>query len=104
MYYIFIGTDRENCFDLRRETKRSHSAYLDAATDSVSVLMSGPTLDEEGRECGSLMILQAASRDALEAFFAREPYHRAGLYAATDIRPWIWKRGNPDWRASDPAT
>lgn len=104
MYFIFIGTDRENCFDLRRATKASHSAYLDAATGDVRVLMSGPTLDEEGRECGSLMILEADAHGAVEAFFLQEPYHLAGLYGAADLRPWVWKRGNPRWSAATPAT
>lgn len=95
MFYIFIGSDKNNCFDLRCETKRQHSAYLDAADGAVSVLMSGPTLDSEGREAGSIMILEAPDIDSIAAFFENEPYHLAGLYESTEVRRWDWKRGNP---------
>lgn len=95
MYFIFLGTDNPDCFELRRDTKIRHSAYLDAATGPVSVLMSGPTMDSEGREAGSVMILDAPDRESVAAFFETEPYHLAGLYGATEVRIWNWKRGNP---------
>ncbi|HET6526353.1 YciI family protein [Sphingopyxis sp.] len=95
MFFIFLGTDNPDCFDLRRDTKSRHSAYLDAATGSVAVLMSGPTLDSEGREAGSVMILEAPDTKSVIGFFETEPYHLAGLFGATDVRAWNWKRGNP---------
>ena len=95
VFYVFIGTDNKDCFELRRNTKSRHVAFLDSANGPVSVLMSGPTLDSEGRETGSIMILDAPDPESIDAFFETEPYHLAGLYGATEIRPWDWKRGNP---------
>lgn len=95
MYYVFYALDKEDSINLRRATKSAHSLYLDTATGPVEVLMSGPTLDRDGQENGSVMILRAPDEQSIRAFFAREPYHLAGLYAATTLSPWLWKRGNP---------
>jgi uncharacterized protein YciI len=94
-FFVFIGTDRPGALELRRATKAAHRAYLDTAPSGVEVLMSGPTLDAAGDETGSIMILRAPGEAALMEFFAAEPYHLSGLYAETEIRPWLWKRGNP---------
>ena len=37
---------------------------------------------------GSLMIIEAESLEAAEAFHAQDPYTRAGLFERSSVEPW----------------
>lgn len=95
MFFAVIARDHPASFALRADTKVRHMAHLDAAAPGLRVLQSGPLLDSHGGECGSLLILEADTQAAVEAFLTRDPYVVAGLFAATEVRPWLWRRGNP---------
>jgi uncharacterized protein YciI len=92
MFFIFVGRDKPDSLALRMVTKASHSRFLDTCQE---VLMTGPILDAAGAECGSVMVFRAESIAALNERLVDEPYRRAGLFAQTEILPWVWKRGNP---------
>ncbi len=96
MHYMFFGSDAPGSGAIRAATKAVHSRFLDAAAPGVEILMSGPLLGAEGRECGSLMVLRAETIESVQAFLRDEPYHQAGLFGTTTLLPWVWKRGNPD--------
>ena len=50
------------------------------------IVHGGPTLDVDGRPCGSLLIIEAEDRAAAEGFAASDPYAKAGLFESTIIR------------------
>ncbi|MFM0658088.1 YciI family protein [Paraburkholderia sediminicola] len=95
MFFAVIAKDHPDSTTLRAQTKVRHSAHLDAAAEGLRVLQTGPLLDENGAEVGSLMILEAAAIASIEAFMRADPYAKAGLFAHVEIRPWLWRRGNP---------
>lgn len=95
MFFLFTGTDKANRLELRMKTKATHKLYLDSAPSDVEVLFSGPLVDADGRESGSAIVFRAVDKARLRAFLDDEPYHRAGLYARSEIRQWLWRRGNP---------
>lgn len=95
MFFVAISRDRPGSSALRAALKARHVAHLDAAAPGVRVLQSGPMLDPGGEECGSLLVLEADTVARVEAFVGRDPYRQAGLFAATEVRPWLWRRGNP---------
>ncbi|MCE4573451.1 YciI family protein [Caballeronia sp. CLC5] len=90
-----FAADRPGARALRTRTKSRHSAHLDAGAPGVRVLQSGPWLDANGAEAGSLLILEAVTLQAAQSFLEADPYARAGLFERVDIKPWRWRRGNP---------
>lgn len=95
MYFVVFATDHPGNSALRARTKARHSEHLDAAADGVRVLQTGPWLDADGNEAGSLLVLEADSLPLVDAFMKADPYAQAGLFSRVEIHPWLWRRGNP---------
>ncbi|SAK76497.1 YciI family protein [Caballeronia ptereochthonis] len=95
MYFLVYATDRPAAHALRARTKSRHSAHLDAGSTDVRVVQSGPWLDSNGAEVGSLLIIEADTAHAAEAFVNADPYAQAGIFERVEIHPWHWRRGNP---------
>jgi hypothetical protein len=100
-YFAVFATDRPDLGALRAETRERHRHYLQAPDGhDVVVRLGGPTLEATSGEMnGTLLVVEAASIDAVRAFVADDPYSRAGLFGAVEIRPWRWGLGNPDTAA-----
>ena len=96
-YFAVFATDRPGSGALRAEIRERHRRYLRTPDGhDVVVRLGGPTLEEaSGDMNGTLLVVEAASIDAVRAFVADDPYSRAGLFAAVEIRPWRWGLGNP---------
>ena len=45
---------------------------------------------------GSLVIVEAKDRAGAEAIAKNDPYAKAGLFAAVEIRAWKWGLKNPE--------
>jgi uncharacterized protein YciI len=98
LYFAVFATDRPGGGALRAEIRETHRRYLRAPEGhAVVVRLGGPTLEEsDGTMNGTLLVVEAADIAAVRAFVADDPYSRAGLFAAVEIRPWHWGLGNPD--------
>ena len=86
MLFAIICTDRPGGLDLRLATRPTHLAYLTMYAERI--VHGGPTLDMDGRPCGSLLIIEAEDRAAAEGFAAQDPYTKAGLFESTLVRPF----------------
>ena len=86
MLFAIICTDRPGGLDLRLATRPTHLAYLTMYAQRI--VHGGPTLDSDGRPCGSLLIIEAEDRAAAEGFASSDPYAKAGLFESTVIRPF----------------
>lgn len=53
----------------------AHRAFLQAGYDKGDLLLSGPTIPPKG----GVLVARAASREALDAMLAEEPYCKAGV-------------------------
>ncbi len=95
MYFLVFARDRPGQLALRMSVKTAHVAHLDGGDSMLRVLQSGPWTDASAKQAGSLLIVQADSQEAVEAFMARDPYMQAELFESVEIRPWVWRRGNP---------
>ncbi|MBR45067.1 MAG: hypothetical protein CMM31_00980 [Rhodospirillaceae bacterium] len=99
MHFVIFATDRPDSTTLRLETRDTHRAYLrdQTAHPDVTVIHGGPTMAADGETMnGSLLIVEAPSLAAAESFAAGDPYAKAGLFAASEVRPWTWVFGAPD--------
>jgi uncharacterized protein YciI len=82
--FALICFDRPNALDLRIATREAHLAYVGQHRAMLKV--AGPMLDEAGGMAGSMFILEAPDRAAVEAFTAADPYSLAGLFGQVEIR------------------
>ena len=85
MRVTLICQDKPGALETRLANREAHLAHIAA---SGVVEMAGPFLDEAGAMTGSLIILSVASLDEARAWAAADPYAKAGLFQAVDIREW----------------
>ena len=88
MLFLVHTRDRAGALDVRLANRDAHIAWLKAAGDRVRA--AGPWLGADGEMAGSLLIVEAADRAALDAWLAEDPYTRAGLFDAVEIAPYRW--------------
>ena len=75
-----------------------HRAFLQVGYDHGMLLASGP---QEPR-VGGMILARAESRDALESFFAGDPFHQQGIasYQFTEFHPVMHHPLLKEWIAS----
>ena len=98
MYFVVIGTDKPDVAQARADLQQSFIAYLRDHPDhpEVTVHNGGPTLAEDGESIvGLLLVVEAPSREAAQAFVTDSPYARAELLADLQVRQWEWRTGRP---------
>jgi len=86
MLFVIAAVDKPNSLAVRMGARQAHFDYV---ASSGALKLGGPFLDAKGEMAGSLMIVEAADLDAARAWHASDPYMKAGLFASSDIRPWI---------------
>ncbi len=85
MLFALICTDKPDSLAVRQSARPPHLDYLRA--HEAGLQFAGPLLDAAGNPCGSLFLIDAPDRAAVEAFAAGDPYAQAGLFESTVIRP-----------------
>jgi uncharacterized protein YciI len=84
--FVISWLDREDGLAVRLATREAHLAYV-AAHPGV-VRLGGPFLSEEGDMAGSMLVIEAESLEAAQAFHDADPYRAAGLFETSTVRPW----------------
>ena len=82
--FVLTCLDHKNGLDRRMAARPKHLAYVDQHLDMVK--FAGPLLDDEGQMAGSLFIIEADDKAAVEAFSAADPYRMSDVFASVDIR------------------
>jgi uncharacterized protein YciI len=96
-YFAIHATDKPGHGALRERLREGHRAYLRApGATAVEVVLGGPLLDDDGRMNGTLLVVRAPDRAAVERFLAGDPYSRGALFERVDIRAWRWGIGLPE--------
>lgn len=80
--------DRENSADLRAQTRVAH---LDWAVQPAAAMKFGGPLRASPSAAvqGSLLLMRAASAEALAALLESDPYAKAGLFGGVETRAWV---------------
>ena len=85
MRFAIHCLDGEGAVATRLSLYETHKAYLTAA-ERVRMVISGPLLAEDGETMiGSLFVVDAEDRAAVEAFVAADPFQRGGVWAEVSI-------------------
>jgi uncharacterized protein YciI len=95
MLFAILCQDKPDHFQLRQNTRPKHLAYLGDLNDKGALKFAGPFLGEDGKSNGSLVMIEAEDREAAGNIAAGDPYAKAGLFAAVEIRAWSWSVNNP---------
>jgi uncharacterized protein YciI len=85
--FVAICLDITDGLERRMSAREAHLAYVRILPPGF-IKLAGPFLDHAGEMCGSMFIFEAEGREAVDAYFAKDPYVLAGLFASMDIRPW----------------
>jgi len=83
--FVINATDRAGALETRLATRDTHLAYL---RDEGIVRAAGAFLDAAGNPEGSMLIVEAETIEAANAFAANDPYALAGVFASVVVRPW----------------
>ena len=95
MLYALICTDEPGALPVRKANRPLHLEYLKSLGDTV--VLAGPFTEEDGATMnGSLIVVEAASLKAARAIADGDPFAKAGVFAAVEVRPWLWTINVPD--------
>lgn len=94
MLYAVISNDKKDHLAVRLEIRPKHLEYLKSLGKTLK--FAGPFVDENDKPNGTLMVVEARSKDEAAAFASNDPYAQAGLFSDVKIRPWRWSVHNPE--------
>jgi uncharacterized protein YciI len=97
MLFVVHALDRENILPTRAKHYRAHRIHLDRAEDyHVDVVTAGTLLADDGETpVGSIFVIDASDRGAVDAFTRSDPYHVNGVWESVQIHRYNKKRGTP---------
>lgn len=93
-YFLIHTADKADSLHIRQENREAHLAWLKAEGD-VTLHIAGPWLDDDGVMHGSLLIVEAADKAAVENWLSHDPYRAAGLTESTELQAYNWVVGKP---------
>ena len=95
MLFCTHAVDRAGALPVRLAHYQAHKAFLsDTAAFGIRIVMSGPLVADDGEAMiGSLFLVEAETRDAVERFHAADPFKAAGIWEAVSIRRFNRRQG-----------
>ncbi len=85
MLFVIFCIDRPDAGDKRRDTIQAHIDYVSGA--GIDIVMSGPLVpDGGGAPIGSLFLVEAEDRAAVEAFQHADPLYQADIWETIEVR------------------
>jgi uncharacterized protein YciI len=95
MLFALLCKDKSGHLQVRLDNRPAHVEFLNGLNADGKLAFAGPFLDADGKPNGSLVVIDVADSAAAEALAAADPYSKAGLFEAVDIRPWNWVFNKP---------
>ncbi|HET6439231.1 MAG TPA: YciI family protein [Anaeromyxobacter sp.] len=97
MLFVVFGTDRPGQPQVRQAARAAHRTHLrQPGLHPVRVWLGGPTLTEGSSEMnGTMLVVEAERLEDVRAFLADDPYVRAGVFQALEVRAWHCGLGDP---------
>ena len=97
MLFVVHALDKKDILPTRAKHYRAHRVHLDKAADyDVDVVTAGTLVaDDSETPVGSIFVVDAADRAAVDAFTKSDPYHVNGVWERVAIHRYNKKRGTP---------
>jgi uncharacterized protein len=85
--------DRPGMGGTRRAVRAAHLDWLERHREML--VIAGPIMDAEGNSIGSVRVIEAPDRAAVEALTDGDPFAQAGCFARVAIHPYriVFKDG-----------
>lgn len=95
MLFAIHAIDRAGALDTRLAHYDAHKAFLaDTSAFGVTIVMSGPLVADDGTTMiGSLFLVEAPDKSAVERFNAADPFRAAGIWDRIAITGFIRRQG-----------
>jgi hypothetical protein len=72
----------------------AHKRFLsDTAAYGIAIVMSGPLTADDGTMIGSLFLIDATDRAAVERFHAADPFRAADIWETVTLSGFIRRQG-----------
>jgi len=95
MLFCIFGIDKPNMGETRAKAMGPHIEYLDKAP--IKLIMSGPLTSDDGEAVvGSLYLVEAEDRTAIEEFCKNDPLIQADVWEYSQIRAFNKRVDNRD--------
>jgi uncharacterized protein YciI len=97
MLFVTHAIDKKDAMPTRAKHYRDHRIHLDRAEDyGVEVITAGTLVADDGETpCGSVFVIDAKDRAAIERFLRSDPYHSDGVWERVETHGYNKKRGTP---------
>ena len=97
MLFVIHAIDRKDAMPVRAHHYRAHRVHLDKAEDfNVDVVTAGTLVADDGETpCGSIFVVDAKDRAAVDAFVRSDPYHANAVWERVEVHGYNKKRGTP---------
>jgi uncharacterized protein len=97
MLFVVHALDKKDILPTRAKHYRAHRVHLDrAAEHAVGVVTAGTLVADDGETpVGSIFVIDAKDRAAVDAFTRSDPYHVNGVWQQVAIHRYNKKRGTP---------
>ncbi|MBY5546871.1 YciI family protein [Rhizobium leguminosarum] len=96
MLFALLCKDKLGHLNVRMETRPTHIEHLNKLNAEGTLKIAGPFLDDDGKPCGSLIIVEAESKEAARALADADPYAKAGLFESVDVKAYNWVFNKPE--------
>jgi uncharacterized protein YciI len=97
MLFVVHALDKTDILPTRAKHYRAHRIHLDKTGDyAVDVVTAGTLVADDGETpVGSIFVIDAKDRAAVDAFTRSDPYAVNGVWQRVDIHGYNKKRGTP---------
>ncbi|MBM4124686.1 MAG: hypothetical protein FJ246_07010 [Nitrospira sp.] len=85
MKFVILGFDGPDGAAKRKVHRPAHLARMEALDAQGGVVLAGPLTDKTG----SLIVIEADSLEAAEAFANEDPYTLHGVFERVEVHPFM---------------
>ncbi len=85
MLFVIIGHDAPDAKDKRPQHRPAHLRHLEPLAQAGKILLAGPFTDGSG----SLIVVDAQSREAVWEMVAYDPYVVNGIFNQVEVKPFL---------------
>lgn len=85
MLFVVIGHDAPDAKEKRPRIRPAHLAYLEPQVAAGRIVLAGPFTDGSG----SLIVVEADSRDVAWDLVAHDPYVVNGVFNRVEVKPFL---------------
>jgi uncharacterized protein len=93
MLFAVIRQDKPNSLSIRLSERPKHLEYLKTVLDKIRY--GGALIDDKGKQIGSMLIIDVASKAEANAFTDADPFVDVDLFASTSVQQFrpVFKDG-----------